>query len=200
MKYYREIKLFDETEIPLGFLWSKVYTQIHLALVEIKDNNDRVDVGVSFPKYGDEMFPLGDTLRLFAPSEDRMKALKLEHHLQRLMDYVSLAPIKEVPDDVKKYAMFKRVRFKSHAQIRRSAKRRAERESIPYEMALKEYEETAKKYEKLKCENRLPYINVQSLSNGNRMKLFIEKVASKEAKDGDFSTYGLSDRATVPIF
>jgi len=200
MTHYRDIRLFDEMEISLGFLWSKLHTQIHLALVAIKDENERVDVGVSFPKYGGQAFPLGDTLRLFAPTRDRLEALKLERYLERLSDYIQLSPIKDVPVDVSEFAVFKRVRFKSDAQIRRLAKRRSVREGILYETALKEYMETARKYEKLKCDNRLPYINVQSLSNGHRLKLFIEKVPLKESTNGDFSTYGLSDQASVPIF
>ncbi len=200
MTHYRDIRLFDETEISLGFLWSKLYTQIHLALVSIKGDNDRVDVGVSFPKYGDKMFLLGDTLRLFAQNKERLEALNLEHYLERLSDYLELSPIRQVPVDVSDFAVFKRVRFKSDAQIRRLAKRRSVREGTSYETALKEYMETARKYEKLKCDNRLPYLNVQSLSNGNRMKLFIEKVPLRESTNGDFSTYGLSDQASVPIF
>jgi len=200
MTCYRDIHLFDELEISLGFLWIKLYTQIHLALVAIKDDNDRVDVGVSFPKYGDKLFSLGDRLRLFAPNRERLETFNLERYLDRLSDYLELSPIRQVPTDVAEFAIFRRVHFKSDAQVRRLAKRRAEREGVAYEKVLIDYQETMKKYEKLKSQNALPYLNIQSLSNGNRMKLFIEKIASKEAKDGDFSTYGLSDNATVPMF
>ena len=37
MDYYQEITLIDQAEISPYFLWSKIYMQLHFALVEMKD-------------------------------------------------------------------------------------------------------------------------------------------------------------------
>jgi len=48
--------------------------------------------------------------------------------------------------------------------------------------------------------NKLPYINIDSLSSQNKMKVFVAKGISIEPKEGLFSTYGLSKTSTVPCF
>lgn len=51
MKFYQEITLIDQAEISPYFIWSKLYTQLHIALAKSKDTNDKVNIGVSFPQY-----------------------------------------------------------------------------------------------------------------------------------------------------
>lgn len=174
--------------------------QLHLALVELKDENNQVDIGFSFPNYGDVAFPLGDSVRLFAYDEERFAALKVDKFLARLSDYLEISPIKKVPDNVAKYAQFSRVHFKSYSQIRRSAKRKAEREGIAYDEAIQLYKAAQEKYEKRKSENDLPFVNLESLSTKKRLKLFIDKKYVDRDKRGMFSTYGLSSEATLPVF
>lgn len=200
MKYYMDIKLVEDTEISLGFIWQKLYTQMHLALVEIRDDNNQVDVGFSFPFYNNHPFPLGDILRVFANSKERLKELDLDRWLNRLDGYVYLGEVKEIPHEIKGYVSFGRKQFKSNAQIRRLAKRYAIRNGISQEEALENYERTEQKYEVLKEKNRLPYVNIQSLSNGHSMKVFIVKKNTEHEEQGLFSTYGLSSFATLPCF
>ena len=50
MKHYIEITLIDNFDINLFSLWSKVFQQIHLGLVEIQDDQGRVSIGLSFPE------------------------------------------------------------------------------------------------------------------------------------------------------
>jgi len=38
MKWYIDLTLLPESEIPIYFLWEKVYQQLHLALVEQQEN------------------------------------------------------------------------------------------------------------------------------------------------------------------
>jgi len=198
MNYYIDIKLITDTEITLGFLWKKLYAQIHLALVEVRDKNNMVSVGVSFPNYSKDRL-LGETLRLFAPSKEELKRLNLNLWLARLLDYISVSEIQEVPKDVK-FVIFGRKQFKSNSEIRRLAKRYATRANVSYEEALKGFEKTEKKYKKQKNGNRLPYVNIESLSTGNYMKIFIIKKSSDIENRGLFSTYGLSNSSTVPWF
>jgi len=220
MKYYVEIELLEEAEIKLGFIWKKLYTQIHLSLVELlneedkailglsdsikthktKDLENKISIGLSFPNYQQNKFPLGEKLRLFAKTKEELEKLNLAHWLRRLMDYVTISEIQKIPANIDSFVSFSRKRFKSNSEIRRLAKRYAKREGIEYEEALKKFVETEEKYEKVKKENKLPYINIQSLSSNQELKLFIEKKERDKPKDGLFSTYGLSHESTVPSF
>ncbi len=200
MNYYVDIKLLGDTEITLGFIWQKVYTQMHLALVEIKDKNNTVDIGFSFPFYSNHAFPLGDTLRVFTVSKERLEALNVNRWLSRLDGYAYIGEIKEVPNDVTSYVSFGRKQFKSNAETRRLAKRYAKRNAISEEEALSNYELTEQKYTKLKEDNKLPFVNIKSLSNGHPMKIFIVKKEVEREEKGVFSTYGLSNFTTLPWF
>ncbi len=198
MRYYLDIVLISNEEENLGYLWRKLYAQIHLALVEVRDENDLVSIGLAFPKYSKDRF-LGDTLRLFASTKEELESLKLEEWLSRLEGYLFVGKIKEVPTTTE-FVSFNRKRFKSHAKIRRHAKLYAKRNNITYEKALVRFEETEEKYRKLKEDNRLPYVNIKSGSTGQYLKVFIEKKEFDVEQKGKFSTFGLSKNATVPWF
>ena len=92
MKFYQEITLIDQAEISPYFIWSKLYAQLHIALAEQKNIEDKVSIGVSFPQYiyeekGDDeksKVNLGKKLRLFSESESDLKKLDLRKWLERL--------------------------------------------------------------------------------------------------------------------
>ena len=188
MDYYIEIKLLNDPEIGLGFLWKKVFAQVHLALAERGGGT----IGVSFPKYGDKVFPMGDTLRLFASTQDTLTALNLREWLARLQDYAAVSAIQKTPDNIQGYAQFSRKQAKTGKE--RQARRYAKRHHIDYEEALKHYENMEEKVLKL------PFVMLQSLSSNQEMKLFVEKKPSATEVKGDFNSYGLSKEATVPWF
>ena len=188
MKHYIEIKLLHNPEIEFEFLWKKVFTQVHLALVE----SSKGSVGISFPKYGDTSFPLGDTLRLFASSQKELEALKIGQWLDRLQDYITVTEIREVPENVKGYAKFIRKQVKTGKE--RQARRYAKRHDVTYEEALKRYADMEEKT------LPLPFIVLQSLSTDQEMKLFVERVMINDDISGDFNSYGLSKGGVVPIF
>lgn len=194
MNYYVDIKLFSDSEVTLGFVWKKLYAQMHLALVEVRDENNLVSVGFSFPKYKEKVFPLGDELRIFANTKDELEHLDLSHWLERLLDYVSVSSIKEVPSTVNEFVTFGRKQFKVNAE--RLARRQAKRKGISFEEALKNYEN----FDEEKKKTKLPFVNIKSLSSDREMKVFIQKSDKKERKEGQFSTYGLSNEVTVPWF
>lgn len=62
------------------------------------------------------------------------------------------------------------------------------------------YELAEQKYTKLKEDNKLPFVNMKSLSNGHPMKIFIVKKEMDKEKKGVFNTYGLSNFSTIPWF
>nr|WP_264755539.1 type I-F CRISPR-associated endoribonuclease Cas6/Csy4 [Moraxella canis] len=48
MNYYLELTIMDNPELTPYQIWSKLYTQLHLAFVEQKDEQDKVGYGVHF--------------------------------------------------------------------------------------------------------------------------------------------------------
>ncbi|OQX58178.1 MAG: type I-F CRISPR-associated endoribonuclease Cas6/Csy4 [Helicobacteraceae bacterium 4484_230] len=191
MKHYIDIKMLGDTEISLGFIWQKVYAQLHLALVDIKDKNDQVPVGFSFPYYN-KAFPLGDTLRIFSSSQKDVEALHIDDRLQNLLDYINIGTIKEVPVNINIHVTFGRRQFKTNPE--RLARRYAKRHDVGLEEALRVYKEMKAD------ETKLPFINIKSFSTGQHLRLFIEKCASEREQIGKFNTFGLSKTTTVPWF
>ncbi len=98
MKYYQEVTLIPQPEIPLYYLWEKVYQQVHLALVEVQDQDGSTPIGVSFPAYNVDRNHLGNKLRFFAESELDLVGLKIEQWLSRLYDYLHVTEIRTVPE------------------------------------------------------------------------------------------------------
>ncbi|MDM1248561.1 type I-F CRISPR-associated endoribonuclease Cas6/Csy4 [Acinetobacter sp. R933-2] len=204
MKFYQEITLIDQAEISPYFIWSKLFTQLHIALAEIKDVNEKVNIGVSFPQYIFEektesqkaKVNLGKKLRLFAESENDLKQLDFQKWLDRLTDYVHITSIREVPKTVSGYAIYKRKQVKTNAQ--RLARHRVKRGDIGFDEALARYSNVV-------TTTDLPYIQMLSLSTSdeqdkNRFKLFIEKQSAEKSETQVFSTYGLSSVSSVPEF
>lgn len=196
MKYYQDITFLPDAEANLGFLWYKVYKQVHLALAENKIAENQSAVALSFPGYGNKAFPLGDKLRLFAGSQFQLEQLNINQWLSRLTDYTHVKPIKLVPEEINQYACFKRKQFKSNLQ--KEAVRRVKYKGEPVEKALAHFAH----YEK---ESALPYINMSSLSMDNNgssrdFKLFVARNLFDKPNEGQFNCYGLSKTATVPWF
>jgi len=191
MKYYLEITLLPQPEIPLYFLWEKVYGQVHLALVEMQDEEGKVAIGAAFPGYDASQFQLGCKLRLFAEKKAALEKIDLNKWLSRLTDYVHIATIREVPEQCQ-YAVFRRLQPKSSTP--RLARRKAKRKGISFEQAmslLSDHKEQA---------SNKPFIWCKSLSSDSRYRLMIDCVSAGRAQAGSFSTYGLSCTNTVPVF
>ena len=192
MKYYQDITLLLDVDIGLYFLWQKMYQQIHLALVENKVGENKSTIGVVFPEYNADRHCLGKKLRLFAKDEQVLEQMQCEKWLGRLSDYVHLSGIKPVPEKLEGYACFRHIKLKGNKE--KLARRRAQRKSETYEQALTYFET----YET--DQSRLPYIYMQSQTNGQRFRLFIEKRVMGQAQAGLYSCYGLSGTTTVPLF
>lgn len=109
-KYYKEITLLPNADIALYFLWSKVYQQVHLAFVDMQKEKSAVTLGVSFPEYNEDKNHLGSKLRIFGDEKDVFESLSIEKWLDRLMDYIEISSVMEVPSNaVVGYASFLRV-------------------------------------------------------------------------------------------
>ncbi|WP_321368810.1 type I-F CRISPR-associated endoribonuclease Cas6/Csy4 [uncultured Desulfuromusa sp.] len=192
MKYFTELTLLPSLEIPLHFIWQKLYQQIHLVLAENKIAENSSKVGVSFPEYNADEFLLGTKLRLFAADEQTLRALQCEKWLERLRDYVHVNGIKPVPENVTEYACFRHIKMKGSKE--KLARRRAKRKKETIQQALAYFADYKEP------QSKLPYINMVSQTNGQHFRLFIEKQSVAQPQSGYFSCYGLSHTVTVPLF
>lgn len=214
MKFYQEITLIQNADISPHFLFSKVFQQIHLGLVEIQNAQRQVPVGISFPEYKrDEKFcVLGGKIRLFSVNEADLVRLDVERWLAHLSDYVHYTRIRPVPKSIESYAVYRREQPKTGKE--RLARRYAKRHQMDFETALNETVELSVKPEtgqfsekKLMRYSEMPhrkiaapFIRLKSLSSGNMFCLWIKKSNVKHNTEGLFSTYGLSATTTVPEF
>lgn len=224
MQYYQELTLIKSRDITLYALWSKVYMQFHLALVNYakryagaEDNQFgvKVDIGVCFPEYrcevikGREVASLGYKLRVFAHTKDELAQLDLAQALERLSDFVHIKNIYKVPENIAKFCVVKR--FRSILNREDKALEFAKKYNLDFtEVKISQINNIAQKlnisftqaedfYEKPKIKN-LPYISLPSLHTENDFKLRIEQVLVDKAVAGSFSTYGMSSSSTVPVF
>lgn len=214
MNYYQELLLLPQEEIPIHFLWSKTFQQIHLGLVEIQSDKKRVPIGISFPEYayGEKLGVLGSKLRLFASDEVALMRFNIDKWLIHLSDYVHCTSIRPIPNTIKGYAVYCREQPKTGRE--RLARRYARRHSLDYEAALNgKVELSVKPEERMEHKKVLmsysemphkiiatPFIRLKSLSSGRMFCLWIKKTAVSEFSSGTFSSYGLSTFATVPDF
>lgn len=209
MNYYQEIRLLPNAEVNLGFLWHKVFQQIHIALVEHQHDANRSVIGLSIPDYlvpskSKKDFPLGDKIRLFANSQHELDKLDIANWLLRFEDYAQVKSIKPVPDNVQ-HACFSRRHKRGQNQIAQKTLRlaafKASKTGESVEKHLAEFEATAPV-----ANRKLPYIFCKSLSGGgDGFPLFIEMQMKDTAQLGEFNCYGLSARTqegqtTVPWF
>lgn len=194
MKFYLEITLLPNPEVGINFLWSKVFQQIHLGLVEAQDQQGRIPIGVSFPEYvsGEKYSVLGGKLRLLAPDEASLNRFNAPQWLSRLSDYVHCTGIRPVPEKIRGYAIYHREQPKTSSK--RLARRHAKRHHVDYEAALARYSSMTDKT------ITTPYIRLKSLSGDQEFCLWIKKSEVQEASGTTFSSYGLSRVASVPEF
>lgn len=195
MKYYIELTLMDNPDFNLYTLWSKVYTQLHLAFVEQKDSQEKIAYGVSFPRYRLSQDKgvgfLGDKLRIFAHSAQELEQLNLNQWLARLSDYVHITAPRETPHNVS-YGIYSRAVPKDSVEKR--ILHQAQRRNISITEASTHFKDHV--YTPL----IEPFISLKSLSGQHIFKLHIKKTLTDEASMGKFGTYGLSKTVTVPEF
>jgi CRISPR-associated endonuclease Csy4 len=190
MKYYIEISLLPSINISLGFLWEKMFSRIHMELVKIKGLDEKVQIGLGFPKYQSKDFPLGDKLRIFALSLSDLR--EFNPKFDGLEDYIHFSEIRDVPKKVNNFSRFERIQFKTSGE--RLARRDIKRLNISYEQAINKYKNYKERLAKT------PFINIQSQSTGKRFCLFIKKQKCSFPVYKKFGTYGLSKTSTVPEF
>ncbi len=198
MKFYQEITLMPDAEVSPYFLWTKVFTQLHIALADIKNQHGIDNIGISFPQYqycqtdDKTISTLGNKLRIFAHHRDDLTKLDICKWLERLNDYVHIKAIHSVDDKVTKFVIVKRYRSDN---IHKTAEKFAKFKGISFKEALthcKIHKRQNKKY---------PFIQLSSQTTKQDFQLTIcQQMTDKEVL-GEFNSYGMSKQAeavTVP--
>ena len=197
LNYFQEITIIPDPDIAPYFIWGKLFTQLHIALADIKNNHNIDSIGVSFPDYhyddkNEQSSKLGLKLRVFAPSQKDLETINLDHWLARLTDYVHIKGIKDVPrDKITSYVSVHRYRFKP---IEVQTQTLADKLKVSYEEAMAIVL-------KRKAELKLPFIRMFSESNKTHYPLQILQQPSEEDVTGGFNVYGMNgmrDNVTVP--
>lgn len=194
MQYYQEITILPNADLSVYAVWSKVFYQVHLKLAALQNNEARGSIGVSFPKYENnlEKVCLGNVLRIFAENIDELTLLELDNVLRRYKDYVKVKQPRMIPQrTVSGYAVYSRYRFESSRS--QKARRYAKRHNISYDEAERLFPNNARG-------KQPPYIQLKSSTNGNSFRLYITKVLKDEECKNGFSAYGLDSLSTVPEF
>jgi CRISPR-associated endonuclease Csy4 len=214
MHFYCEITLLPNPEINIHFLWSKLFGQLHLGLVEMQDDQGRVPIGISFPDYvtGEKCSVLGGKCRLFAYDEATLMRFDTQKRLEHLKDYVHCTTIRPVPEKLTGYAIYQR--FQPKTNQTRLARRYAKRHDMDFETAFnstvqlladKAPPDATYKMAFSYCDLSrkvvsMPFIRLDSLTNRHTFCLWIKKTDVLELSGQYFSSYGLSANSTVPEF
>lgn len=194
IKFYQELNLLPQDETDIHFLWSKVFQQVHLGLVEMQNEHKQVSIGVSFPEYvvGEKLSVLGGKCRLFAEHETSLARFDAPKWLARLSDYVHCTGVRAVPNTPNEHAIYQRIQVKTNPE--RLARRYARRHGLSLAESLQHYDGMQPPGVPL------PFIRLRSLSSEQTFCLWIKKTIVEKPQGGLYSTYGLSSQTTVPEF
>lgn len=184
MDNYVEIQILPDPEFSTNTLMNVLFEKLHLALVQ--GNHD--DIGVSFPQARKTM---GDVVRIHG-SREALQRLMDQRWDNGMCDYIKVSEIRPAPEK-SQHRMVRRVQAKSSLDR-------------IYRRSIKKGWLTAQEAEQRVAEGRevllnSPFIQMRSQSTGQKYRLFIEQGDIQDtSQKGSFSTYGLSNEATVPWF
>ncbi len=210
MIFYQQLKLLPDYEVSLGFLWQKVFQQIHYGLASVTEEGTACHIGISFPGFvAGERPSLGSCIRLFSQTADALVDLQIDKKMCRLKDYVLISQIQKVPDTARFCAFVRRQPLgtnESDKRVQRYAAFLARKNNASEE------DFRRKIWQKRDTLQDLPFVWVES-GHGKRLQpnktcffpFFIEKreVEKGEGSAFAFNSYGLSRRnqlVAVPEF
>lgn len=187
MDHYLDLRIRPDPEFPPQQLLSALFSKLHRVLAE----QQRTDVGVSFPGWKLKPQTLGDVLRLHATAA-ALESLVATAWLGGMQQMVQLSDVSAVPPDARHRRLL-RVQAKSSPE--RLRRRLMRRKQLSPEEATAQIPDSAA--ERLS----LPFVEISSRSTGQRFRLFLKQGPEQtRSVSGDFNAYGLSATATVPWF
>lgn len=180
MDHYLDYHVQADEALTRPALISALFTHLHLALVD----QQRSDVGVSFPQAGKD---LGPVMRVHGTASV-LESLSQTPGLRRLRDYHRAAEVAPVPAGHRWCRVARRQPAVSWSKARRMIKRGT--------LTEEEAEALCQRRGQLSD----PYVTIKSQSTGQVFKLFIvqQPVSSPPEQAPSFGRYGLG--GTVPWF
>ena len=183
MEHYLDIKIIPDAEMRESVLMNKVYTKLHKALFDLKNNS----IGVSFPEY---RIKLGKVIRIHG-EQAMLNDFQGLNWLGGLSGYCEVSDIIKVPEKCKHIVISRKQANMTEAKLRRLIKRNT---ITPEEI---------KAYKAKMFSQGLDhaFLELDSASNGHHHRRFIQfgDLLEQPIK-GDFDSFGLSKQATVPWF
>lgn len=185
--HYIDLIVVPDPETNATQLLGVLYGRLHLTLVQQR----RDDIGVSFPRYSMTPRGIGSVLRLHGLAI-ALENLMAADWMKGVRDHVRASGIQSVPEGAS-HRNISRKQFKTN--VERLRRRRMRRKG--------ETEEQARSAIPIHVERNtgLPFVHLRSSSTGQAFCLFVALGAIRaEPVIGEFNSYGLSGRATVPWF
>lgn len=187
MDHYLDVQLLSDPEFSEPILMGALYSKFHRALVALKTN----DIGISFPNYQRKPKSLGTVLRIHG-NHTALAQLQSTSWLKGMRDHTVLSDIQAAPANTRHHRVSRR-QYKTNAD--RLRRRRMKRKGETYEQALQAIPDSVEQTPEF------PFLILRSASTEQSFCLFIEQGAPQEKPvKGEFSSYGLSQIATVPYF
>ncbi|MDC5842327.1 type I-F CRISPR-associated endoribonuclease Cas6/Csy4 [Vibrio europaeus] len=184
MNFFLDIRVEPDLEISAPALLNNLFAKFHRTMAQ----TCKGQVAVSFPNVDGT---LGDVLRLHG-SQQALEVLMTQPWLKGLRDYTHVTEVQPVPAEIQGYRTVSRIQKKSPQNLR---KRSIAKGWLTEEEALHKIPDHKQKPLKL------PYLRLQSLSSKSIMRIYIQHgEITEQAVVGDFSSYGLSRKATIPWF
>ena len=185
MDAYLELQLLPDPEFPPAMLMNALFAKLHRALVSHGEGR----IGISFPDVGSGQ--LGQRLRLHGQASD-LEKLMTSNWLQGMRDHLAAFAIRPVPDGAK-HRIVRRVQAQSNPE--RLRRRLIRRKGIGEDEARARIPDSAAQT------LALPSLLVTSQSTQQQFRLFIEHLPPQaESSPGSFTSYGLSNEASIPWF
>ena len=185
--HYIDITLLPDPEFSHAHLLGALVSKLHRALAQLQSS----DIGISFPRHSLRPRTLGAVLRLHG-TEAALQRLIAQPWLQGMRDHVQIADLAPVPPSAPHRQVVRR-QFKTSAE--RLRRRRMQRKGETLEQAAAAIPDSVER------RPELPFVQLRSASTGQSFCLFVAHGPTQAtALQGGFSTYGLSQGASIPWF
>jgi len=187
MDAYVEITLRPDPEFGQQLLLDALVGKLHRGLVAAGTHS----IGVSFPGHSLKPRSLGNRLRLHSTAA-HLGDFMARAWLTGMADHLIVSAIQPLPAGVR-HRVVRRVQPKTNAaRLRRRYRRRHD---------VSEEEARLRIPDSIEKPVSLPFVTLRSASTDQRFALFLDHgPVQQEAVSGPFSSYGLSQTATVPWF
>ena len=187
LTHYTELTAIPQAEMLQSEVMGFLVENIHKIIPKYEGR-----IALSFPAYIPNR-SLGAIIRIFG---EEGEIVEIFNKLQKLADYALIQEPTKIPE-FRKFASFSRYRPKNPTN---SALNRLEKRAKKRGINATEIESYKRQWLAKYHSSFMPFVYLKSSSTGQKMPLYIKMQEKPKAEEGMFNSYGLSQRATVPLF